>query len=387
MRKEMNQIGRKAKRVAAKQVYLSWSEMLEGSVRKDLGRSAVWLVGLAVLASLAHAQTSFTEKVYPVLEKAGCRNCHNVEGVASATRLHFPEEAASKDRIEAFGRSLVEFVDRGDPAKSLLFQKPTLRTAHTGGERIRKGTAQEAVLRSWVDYLASLQGPELAEALRYRQEEQRGYGATPKAVLRRLTHAQYNNTVRDLLKDASDPASAFPTEDYVNGFKNQYEALSVSPILADAYSRAAERLAANAFRRGDSRGLIPCKPSSETDAACRTQFIQTFGRRAFRRPLDPAEVAVQESIFKAQKTFLAGAQAVVETMLQSPSFIFWLERDSQTEMVAVCEGFAPFIFPLGDNAGRRLAGARGSRRIGHSGRSRGDNAAHARRSQGESRSR
>ena len=132
--------------------------------------------------------------------------------------------------------------------------------------------------------------------------------------------------MRDLLKDASDPASAFPTEDYVNGFKNQYEALSVSPILADAYSRAAERLAANAFRRGDSRGLIPCKPSSETDAACRTQFIQTFGRRAFRRPLDPAEVAVQESIFKAQKTFLAGAQAVVETMLQSPSFIFWLER-------------------------------------------------------------
>ena len=182
------------------------------------------------------------------------------------------------------------------------------------------------VLRSWVDYLASLQGPELAEALRYRQQEQRGYGVTPKAVLRRLTHAQYNNTVRDLLKDASDPASAFPTEDYVNGFKNQYEALSVSPILADAYSRAAERLAANAFRRGDSRGLIPCKPSSETDAACRTQFIQTFGRRAFRRPLDPAEVAVQESIFKAQKTFLAGAQAVVETMLQSPSFIFWLEQ-------------------------------------------------------------
>src|SRR5262249_46381742 len=102
--------------------------------------------------------------------------------------------------------------------------------------------------------------------------------------------------------------------------------LSVSPILADAYSRAAERLAANAFRRGDSRGLIPCKPVSETDAGCRAKFIQTFGPRAFRRPLSAEEIAAQPAIFKAERTFLAGAQAVIETMLQSPSFIFWLEE-------------------------------------------------------------
>ena len=64
----------------------------------------------------------------------------------------------------------------------------------------------------------------------------------------------------DLLKDTTAPASRFPAEDYVNGFKNQYDALSVSPLLTQAYALAAERLAAHAFRRGDSRGLIPCKP-------------------------------------------------------------------------------------------------------------------------------
>src|SRR5205814_3294414 len=112
----------------------------------------------------------------------------------------------------------------------------------------------------------------------------------------------------------------------VNGFKNQYQALSVSPILTEAYSRAAERLAAGAFRRGDSRGLIPCQPAGNDDAACRTKFIQTFGRRAFRRPLEPQEVAWHEAIFKSEKTFLAGAQAVIETMLQSPAFIFWMEE-------------------------------------------------------------
>src|SRR5207302_5725668 len=169
--------------------------------------------------------------------------------------------------------------------------------AHTGGERIPKGSAEEAALKSWIGYLAALPGPELAAALRYRREEDAGYGVAPKVVLRRLTHSQYNNTVRDLLKDTSDPASRFPPEDYVNGFKNQYEALSVSPILADAYSRSAERLAADAFRRGDSRGLIPCKPASDDDAACRTNFIRTFGRRAFRRPLGAEEIASYEAIF------------------------------------------------------------------------------------------
>src|ERR1700732_138301 len=144
---------------------------------------------------------SFTAKIYPVLEKAGCRTCHNVEGVASATRLHFLAEDAASPRVEAFGKSLAEFVNRQDPANSILLAKPTLRIAHTGGERIKKGSADETALKSWVDYLAHLRGPELAEALKYRQQEERGYGLAPKVVLRRLTHSQYNNTIRDLLKD------------------------------------------------------------------------------------------------------------------------------------------------------------------------------------------
>src|SRR5262245_58650830 len=290
------------------------------------------VVLLAAGGSLLPGQPlSFGDKIYPILEKAGCRNCHNVEGVASATRLHFPAEDASRERIDAFGKSLVELIDQRDPAKSLLLLKPTLRTPHTGGERIRKGSAEEAALQSWIGYLAKLSGPELNEALHYRRAEAAGYGIAPRVVLRRLTPSQYNNTVRDLLKDLSDPAGRFPPEDYVNGFKNQYEALSVSPILADAYSRAAERLGANAFRRGDSRGLLPCKPVSEDDAGCRTKFIETFGRRAFRRPLDPEEISLHTAIFKAEKTFLAGAQAVIEAMLQSPTFLFWLEETPNTK--------------------------------------------------------
>src|SRR5581483_10510405 len=85
---------------------------------------------------------SFSERLYPVLETAGCRNCHNGEGVASATRLHFPEEDAVPARVEAFGKSLVELVDRQNPENSILLKKPTLRIPHTGGERIRRGSPE-----------------------------------------------------------------------------------------------------------------------------------------------------------------------------------------------------------------------------------------------------
>src|SRR6476646_1529043 len=201
----------------------------------------VLLLLAATALQLFGQEIPFAGKIYPILEQAGCRNCHNVEGVASATRLHFPGDEAEKSRVEAFGKSLVEFVDRQNPGNSILLLKPTLRIPHTGGERIRKGSPEEAALKAWIGHLATLSGAELAEALRYRREEAGGYGVASTAVLRRLTHSQYNNSIRDLLKETSDPASQFPTEDYVNGFKNQYQALSISPVLAEAYSQAAER--------------------------------------------------------------------------------------------------------------------------------------------------
>jgi hypothetical protein len=283
-------------------------------------------IALMAWATAGAQTTPFVSSLYPIMEAAGCRNCHNPEGVASATRLRFPDRDTPLPRIEAFGRSLVELVDRDHPEKSLLFQKPTARIAHTGGERIAQKSAEEAVLKTWVEYLAKLSGPDLEAALRYKQEEAAGYGVAPAVVLRRLTNSQYNNTIRDLLKNFLSPAGAFPPEDFVNGFKNQYQALPVSPILAEAYGVTAEKLAAEAFRRGDFHGLIPCKPASDKDAACRDRFIQTFGRRAFRRPLEPEEEARYAVIFHSEGAFLKGAQAVIEAMLQSPSFIFWMEQ-------------------------------------------------------------
>jgi Protein of unknown function (DUF1592)/Protein of unknown function (DUF1588)/Protein of unknown function (DUF1587)/Protein of unknown function (DUF1595)/Protein of unknown function (DUF1585) len=276
-------------------------------------KSIWWLSLLWVWVTPTHAQEDFALRVYPVLEKAQCRNCHNDNGVASSTRVQFPRQGAPSAEITAFGLRLRRVVDTRLPEESLLLVKPTNRVAHTGGERIKRGSEDERILRTWIDYLATL--PESIAA-----------GASPvngqsRRVLRRLTHSQYNHTVRDLLGEETRPADQFPKEDFVHGFTNQAEGQSISPLLAEAYAKAAERLARSAFRGSDSRELIPCAP---TAPECRAQFIRAFGKRAFRRPLENEEVARFEHLFDQEKDFFKGTQLVVETMLQSPHFLFHL---------------------------------------------------------------
>src|SRR5215467_10159733 len=189
-------------------------------------RSALLLI---VMSPLWAQETPFGSGLYTVLEKAACRSCHNPDGVASATRLHFPEPDASPDRIEAFGRSLVTLIDREHPEASLLLNKPTNRIPHAGGERIKPGEQEETILKAWIQRLTRLSGVELAKALKYREEEMAAAGQTrPKNDVRRLTHSQFNNTVRDLLGDQTTPANHFPPDDFVKGFRNQTQAQRIS---------------------------------------------------------------------------------------------------------------------------------------------------------------
>ncbi len=290
----------------------------------------------------------FQSQVFPVFEAANCSGCHAASGVASATRLHFPDKDATAAQIQAFGLSLSSLVDRADVTKSLLLTKPTNVARHTGGLRIKPGSSEEQILARWVASLASASDASLAASMKSLVA---GEGETgPKQLVRRLTHAQYDNTVRDLLGDYSKPAERFPPEDYVDGFKNQLTGQGMPPLLVETYSSAAERLALNAFRIGDINGLIPCASSQGSgatrqssagssraaadkwawnDQKCRDAFVRRFGLRAFRRPLSEDEVKRYSTVFSEQarvsRRFLDGARVVVEAMLQSPNFLFHVE--------------------------------------------------------------
>ena len=113
----------------------------------------------AVVASTPRAQNAapdpafFQSQVFPVFEAANCSGCHSPSGVASATRLHFPEKDATPAQIQAFGLSLSGLVDRADASQSLLLTKPTNVARHTGGVRIKPGSPEEQMLAKWVSSL------------------------------------------------------------------------------------------------------------------------------------------------------------------------------------------------------------------------------------------
>lgn len=256
----------------------------------------------------------FSSKVFPALESAQCRICHTRAGVASGTRLHFPESGASAAQIQNFGLGLAALVDRAAPANSLLIGKPTNRVKHIGGERIAPGSAEAKLLGEWAGFLATRSTTTAPITARAQQTR----------LVRRLTHSQYNNTIRDLLGDPSKPALRFPPEDFIDGFKNQLRSQSMPPLLIETYSAAAEKVAMNAFR-GDA-GVLPCKT---TDAKCRDEFLRTFGTRAFRRPLTKTEYDRYAAAFAATGNFKEGARTVVEAMLQSPKFLFYSDVASK----------------------------------------------------------
>ncbi len=76
--------------------------------------------------------------------------------------------------------------------------------------------------------------------------------------------------------------------------------------------------------------MLSCKPSPE----CGKRFVREFGLKAFRRPLEPEEQRRYESLLAKQPDFTKGAQLVVEAMLQSPNFLFWINTTPDPKLKA-----------------------------------------------------
>jgi hypothetical protein len=149
------------------------------------------------------------------------------------------------------------------------------------------------------------------------------------SYIRRVTRVEYNNTVRDLLGDTTGPADGFPPEEKRLGFDNNADALSISPVLAEQYMLAAESIATAAVGARWST-LVSCAATT-TDAtavdACGHDFINAFGKKAYRRPLEADDVAALTSAFDAGKVtdLKTGVRLVIEVALQSPRFLYRVE--------------------------------------------------------------
>ncbi|MCA9706242.1 MAG: DUF1592 domain-containing protein [Myxococcales bacterium] len=149
----------------------------------------------------------------------------------------------------------------------------------------------------------------------------------------RLTHQQWENTVQDLLglPEPTGLSSEFRADPYVGGFTFDNNALSleVDQALWAGYQRAASDVAEMAAT--DPAILATIAPESDA-----TAFVRTFGTRAFRRPLTDAEVQTYVGLFdqgaelyEDTTGFEAGVRVVIESMLQSPYFIYRVEQSEE----------------------------------------------------------
>ena len=108
--------------------------------------------------------------------------------------------------------------------------------------------------------------------------------------MRRLTHREYDNAVRNLLNlpSGTRPSDGFAPDPAIGLFDTDASAQVVSSLLAEQYVNGAADLA----RSADLDALIGCDRSTP---ACVTAFAESLGGRAYRRPLARGRSKVSSS--------------------------------------------------------------------------------------------
>ena len=146
--------------------------------------------------------------------------------------------------------------------------------------------------------------------------------------IRRLTAVEYNAAVKDLLQVDIASETVLP-EDQRGPFDNDYTHQLASEALINSADVLASDIAAKVIADTGLRAkLVPCTPSGPSDAACYSEFIHTFGRRAFRRPLASEEVT-RFGAFLTHATeendFWVAVESALLAFMQHPAFLYRAE--------------------------------------------------------------
>ena len=79
------------------------------------------------------------------------------------------------------------------------------------------------------------------------------------------------------------------------------------------------------------RQVFVCDPADETaEAACASTILSTLARRAFRRPVEPADLDILKTAYASGREgadFEAGIERAIQQLLVSPEFLFRVEAD------------------------------------------------------------
>ncbi len=155
--------------------------------------------------------------------------------------------------------------------------------------------------------------------------------AVPGPTLRRLTSAQYRNTIADLFGDDVVIATALEPDEAVDGLLTVgASVVTISSLGVERYETAAFTVADQVMSDAEKRAtLVPCTPSASVDEACAREALSQIGLRVWRRPLTEAEldtlVSVADTAALTLDDFYSGLGYGVAALLESPYFLFLVE--------------------------------------------------------------
>ena len=142
-----------------------------------------------------------------------------------------------------------------------------------------------------------------------------------------LTNTQYTNTVRDLFAPLQVAIGELPAEP-ASEFDSRAKAQPVSAQYIEAYQDSASKVAESLLPQVGA--LVGCTPKSDAEEqSCLRTFVERFGKKAYRRPLTGAEKDALVAFFgetRKNADFPRSVVTLVEAMLQSPSFLYRIER-------------------------------------------------------------
>ena len=175
-------------------------------------------------------------------------------------------------------------------------------------------------------------------------------------MIRRLNRVEYNHTISDLFYFQKPPTYFnpaqgmpervrlvlhrlqpnilvdLPPDDTELGYENIAQALSLPPLLMEKYLQAAREVVSRAGgheQAGRRSRVFFGRPRNATDRKATTQILESFARRAFRRPLDAGEVdrllKLYDLAIAQGETHERALEIPFQAVLASPHFLFRIE--------------------------------------------------------------
>ncbi len=268
-----------------------------------------WMASATLADEIDAGNLTYDQHVRTTLS-AYCMDCHGADEPEAALNLaRFDIDSVDVSEATDVWARVLEMVESGE-------MPPEQEAQPTAEEKKQLVTWLESAL----------------ESVDCRKISQPG-----RVTIRKLNRAEYNNTIRDLVGIDFRPAEDFPADNVGNGFDNIAQVLSLPPLLMEKYLEAAEAVVNQAFDDEQVRAQIifatPGENESHQDVA--RQVIRQFAERAFRRPVDDAEIERLTTLYQLGRDneldYVDSLQLPLQAILASPQFLYRIEFDLEPD--------------------------------------------------------